>query len=214
MPRINTPFIALFTGFVRNNKSYGYLKTPESSDVFIHYSIFKNAGIPREQQIKGLKVEVISVEQTDKGLRAKKVRLIEEIASQQEDIEEVLLPLFIPAGMSFVGEVQKIAYKCAEDGTLLAEKKEYKNTIKSLPMMIRQNGLIATIAYLACHEKEPYQRIYTHLLGRICALDPQIVKENRVDFEKLTSVTVRKLTIETTSFLGWLKYYSDGLISD
>lgn len=214
MSKISTPFIALFKGFVRDKESYGYLETQASSDVFIHYSVFRKAGITREQQVKGLKVEVMAVEETEKGLRAKEVKLIEEGGCVQEHIEDDLLPLFVPTEISFVGKVQKIAYECAKHGAELDEKKEYKNTIKNLPMMIRHNGLVATITYLACHEKEPYHRIYTHLVGRICAIEPQIVKENRVDFEKLTSVTVRKLTLEAASFLGWLKHYSNGLVSD
>lgn len=211
----NTPFTGVFKGFVDEGECYGFLEIHGKDDLFVHFSVLKNAGIPRSQQIKGLKVDVLIVEQTERGPRAQKVQLNEGSSSAQMRLHNFTLPMFAQTGLSFVGRVQEVAYACAGHGAELKDKKkEYKNTIKSLPMMIRHNGLVSTLTYLDCHEKEPYQRIYTHLAGRLIAIEPEMVKGNSIDFEALPSATVRKLTFEVMTFLGWLKLYSSGLISD
>lgn len=212
----SVPFEGVFQGF-ENNVSYGYLDIEGGRRLFIHYKIFNKADISRSMQIKGLKVMVLKVDKDDRGrFSAGEVEFIDAPATNPETENKIFsFSLNVLTDISFIGKVQNVAYRCAEHGAKLSEKKkEYKNVIKSLPMMIRHNGLISTFAYLDCHEKEPYQRIYTHLAGRLIAIEPEMVKGSSIDFEMLPSVTVKKLTFEVMTFLGWLKLYSSGLISD
>jgi CRISPR-associated protein Cmr5 len=219
MHNIAVPCTAVFKGFARdrqtgNEKPFGFLAIRNSADLFIHASVLGRAGIPREQQIKELDVELLSVVETEKGLKAEKIRMIG-VATSVAPVTVQGFPLPQETGISFTGKAPLVAYACAEKGSHLTEKKkEYKNTVKSLPMMIRLNGLGATLVYLACHEKEPYQRIYAHLAGRLSAIEVELSGDTATKIRDIPSDKLRKLTLESVNFLGWIKRFSCGLIPD
>lgn len=219
MHNIAVPCTAVFNGFVRDRQTgtelpYGFLAIRNSHDLFIHASVLGKAGIPREQQIKDLEVELLSVIETETGLKAETIRMIG-LATSVVPVTVQGFPLPQETGFSFTGEAQKVAYECAKSGSHLTEKKkEYKNTVKSLPMMIRLNGLSATLVYLACHEKEPYQRIYAHLAGRLSAIEVELSGDTATKIRDIPSDKLRMLTLEAVNFLGWIKRFSSGLIPD
>ncbi|NTU73921.1 type III-B CRISPR module-associated protein Cmr5 [Candidatus Roizmanbacteria bacterium] len=219
MHNIPVPCTAVFKGFARdrqtgNEKPFGFLAIRNSDDLFIHASVLGKAGIPQEEQIKELEVELLSVIETEKGLKAEKIRMIG-VATSAAPVTVQGFPLPQETGISFTGEAVKVAYACAENGLYLTgKKKEYKNTVKSLPMMIRLNGLAPTLVYLACHEKEPYQRIYAHLAGRLSAIEQDLTGDTATKIRDIQSDKLRKITLEAVSFLGWIKRFSSGLIPD
>lgn len=113
----------------------------------------------------------------------------------------------------------KYAYKCAEEASKLGENspKEYKSHVKKLPMMIKTNGLGATLAFIKTKSDKAYETLYRHLFAWVKE-DPNRVitwKENE-DFTKqvisLNSDEYRLVTIEIMSFLNWLRRFADGLI--
>lgn len=113
----------------------------------------------------------------------------------------------------------KYAYKCAEEASELGENspKEYKSHVKKLPMMIKTNGLGATLAFIKTKSDKAYKTLYRHLFAWVKE-DPNRVitwKENE-DFTKqvisLNSDEYRLVTIEIMAFLNWLRRFADGLI--
>jgi CRISPR-associated protein Cmr5 len=219
MHNIPVPCTAVFKGFARdrqtgNEKPFGFLAIRNSDDLFIHASVLGRAGIPQEQQIKELEVELLSVVETEKGLKAEKIRMIG-VATSAAPVTVQGFPLPQETGIFFTGKAPKVAYACAKKGSHLTEKKkDYKNTVKSLPMMIRLNGLGATLVYLASHEKEPYQLIYAHLAGRLTSIEDELTGDTATKIRDMQSDKLRKLTLEAVTFLGWVKRFSSGLIPD
>lgn len=219
MHNIPVPCTAVFKGFVRDRQTgrelpYGFLAIKNSHDLFIPASVLGKAGIPREQQIKDLKVELLRVAVTAKGQQAEEIRMIGVAPSSEPETVQGF-PLPQETGISFTGKAPKVAYECAESGFHLTEKKkEYKNTVKSLLMMIRLNGLGATLVYLASHEKEPYQLIYAHLAGRLSAIEVELSGDTATKIRDIPSDKLRMLTLEAVNFLGWIKRFSSGLIPD
>jgi len=219
MHNILLPCNAVFKGFARdkqtgNEQSYGFLAIKNSDDLFIHASVLGKAGILKAQQIKDLAVEVLKISKTERGIKAEKICIIGVPTSAEPAIVQGF-PLPQETGILFIGEPQQVAYDCAVNGSGLTEKKkEYKNTVKSLPMMIRLNGLGPTLVYLACHEKEPYQRIYAHLAGRLSAIDGELTGDTATKIRNLQSDKLRRLTLEAVNFFGLVKRFSSGLIPD
>jgi len=219
MHNITVPCTAVFKGFIRDRQTgtelpYGFIAIRNSDDLFIHESVLGKAGIPREQQIKDLEVELLSVAVTAKGMQAEEIRMIG-VATSTAPVTVQGFPLPQETGIFFTGQAPKVAYVCAVNGSHLTEKKkEYKNTVKSLPMMIRLNGLGATLVYLACHEKEPYQLIYAHLAGRLSAIENELTGDTASKIRDIQSDKLRKITLEAINFLGWIKRFSSGLIPD
>ncbi|HMW06632.1 MAG TPA: type III-B CRISPR module-associated protein Cmr5 [Leptospiraceae bacterium] len=110
------------------------------------------------------------------------------------------------------------AYKCAEKGKGIG--KEYKSNVKKLPMLIKTNGLGASLAFFFSKGKEE-----TKPHGLINKQIHEWLKQNNPDLFSpqseliktivdLDSVKYRFITNEVLSFLNWLKRFSDGLIKE
>jgi len=116
----------------------------------------------------------------------------------------------------------EFAYKCAEDGAELEKKKEYKSYVKKIPMLIKTNGLGATLAFMKS-KGGTYDVIYEDIFRWFCereksncaGLFPILETDDLIrKVISLNSTQYRAITIETLAFMGWLKRFSDGLIKD
>ena len=114
----------------------------------------------------------------------------------------------------------KSAYKCVEDAiTKYGQKskplKEYKSYVRSIPMMIKNNGLSNAFAFVLSKSKD----------GNAYALIDAQMREWFKDKDKITtetsfvqylitleSVEYRRMTVEVFAFFTWLKRFADGLI--
>lgn len=111
------------------------------------------------------------------------------------------------------------AFQCAKSaGTT---NKEYKQWAKKVPMMIKSNGLGATLAFL--NTKGDTQKSLVRDLESWFKADEKCkalisLSDNPYDLVgKITEVEMaayRALTIEALAFFTWLRRFADGLISD
>lgn len=113
------------------------------------------------------------------------------------------------------------AYQCAIEGKSLGGKKatEYKSYTKKIPMMIKTNGLGATLAFVKSKsDKGNAYDIINNQLRNWFLKDPkQVVKLNpQEDFVKqiigLNSFEYRAATMEILAFINWLRRFAEGLI--
>lgn len=101
------------------------------------------------------------------------------------------------------------AYDCAKDALRLGGAyNEYKNHAKSLPMMIRTNGLGATMAYLESKDERYFKELRNNIRGFLKQKEPEL---NEDEYFK-DSYTVKELTKAVLTFVGWLRHFSSGLI--
>lgn len=108
------------------------------------------------------------------------------------------------------------AAKAAAD----AKVKDYKSYTKKVPMLVKSNGLGATLAYMQSKGKA-YETIIKNIEGWLNTDDKfkDIYKnlEGKTLVEKVvncSSQEYRALTIEILAYLNWLKRFADGLIND
>jgi CRISPR-associated protein Cmr5 len=107
------------------------------------------------------------------------------------------------------------AYECAVAAQTLG--KEYKNHAKSLPMMIRTNGLGATMAYLESKDRKDgkhFERLKEDIMKLLRKIEPSLDEENlsSQSLAEKDSQVIKELTKETIHFLGWLSRFASGLI--
>jgi CRISPR-associated protein Cmr5 len=120
--------------------------------------------------------------------------------------------------IDFHGKCEQVAWQCAKRGAS-SGKKDYTNAVKGLQMMIRTNGLGASLAFIGKHKKKSnlkhYRLLCDHLCRRLKALEPLLAGDNGELAEnfrsRLDSSKTRALTLETLVFLGWLSRFSEGL---
>ena len=102
-------------------------------------------------------------------------------------------------------------------------KKEYRSTVMKLPSLILTNGLGQTLAFLKSKGKEndsnPEEKVYKDIQGWLTK--PNVVNWGRVTHEELIerimaidSNKYRFITIESLSFLNWLKKFAAVLPKD
>ena len=100
-------------------------------------------------------------------------------------------------------------------------KKEYRSTVMKLPSLILTNGLGQTLAFLKSKGKEndsnPEEKVYKDIQGWLTK--PNVVNWGRVTHEELIerimaidSNKYRFITIESLSFLNWLKKFADAVL--
>lgn len=110
----------------------------------------------------------------------------------------------------------EFAYRRAEKARDNASiKEDYKSYVKKIPMLIKTNGLGATLAYVKSKAKtgDAYNTIYQDI-------SDWLVKQGLIEKnEELLKVIIqkdspeyRRITIEVLAFLNWLKRFADGLI--
>ena len=223
MPEFQTPFEAVFQGFKfdeRENKpkNFGYLRNEQTNqEIFIHFSVFKEAGIAKNEQVKGLKVRVLEVEQNEKKQwSVKKIEALSksEKPSNKGEVEEEEDDTVQTDDIDYSQRTEVVAYTCAEKAIGIG--KEYKNTAKSLPMMIRANGLGNTLTFLKSKDKDIHlKKLYEHLCGYLSQKNEKLKQRKVCDaILYCDSHETKELTKEAIAFLSWLRRYSEGLIPE
>jgi CRISPR-associated protein Cmr5 len=116
----------------------------------------------------------------------------------------------------------KHAYDRAANASQQGFKKEYKSWAKKVPMLIKSNGLGATLAFLKSNNKKPH---HNAILNDIQSWIEKDVKFSSIYHSlkgddlvarviNCDSLYYRAFTIEILAYLNWLKRFSDGLIND
>lgn len=105
------------------------------------------------------------------------------------------------------------------DNQALADK--YKSYSKNLPMMIKTNGLGATMAFVASKsddkssspEKKAYYQLYQHIQTRLVNSGWLVSGRDMVEYIiSIDSFEYRAITIEVMSYLSWLRRFTEGQI--
>ena len=119
------------------------------------------------------------------------------------------------------------AYQCAEEAkkSLGKKGKEYKSYVKKMPMLIKTNGLGATVAFALSkgskdgrvNSKEGWGLIYNQLTTYLLEVSPNKLFDFKKDELAKTLTTInsfeyRATTIDILAFLSWLRRFADGLI--
>lgn len=113
------------------------------------------------------------------------------------------------------------AFECAKKGAELGKPEEYKSYVKKIPMLIKTNGLGATMAFIFAKSKGKTDNAYGLIYKQT---EDWIVKErklltldgNKKFVEKiceLNSSEYRHITNEVISFFTWLRRFAEGLIT-
>lgn len=124
----------------------------------------------------------------------------------------------------------RYAFKCV-DADLKGKdddfKGKYKSHVKKLPMLIKTNGLGATLAYIRTKAhikaedkpKKPYSLIEEQIADWLVKTkmiesterkdEPKFLVESVINME---SSLYKHTTIEVLAFLNWLRRFVDGLI--
>lgn len=98
------------------------------------------------------------------------------------------------------------------------KQKEYKSYAKKIPMMIKTNGLGATLAFIKSKRKKTYDYIYDNIVEWLIQKDPKKLLELKPNEElmdrviSINSPEYRAVTIEVLAFLSWLRRFAEGLI--
>jgi len=112
----------------------------------------------------------------------------------------------------------KATYKCVEDAiTKYGQKskplKEYKSYVRSIPMMIKNNGLSNAFAFVLSKSKDGNAYTLIDEQMRTWFSDKITTETSFVQYLiKLNSVEYRRMTVEVFAFFTWLKRFADGLI--
>ena len=108
------------------------------------------------------------------------------------------------------------AYRCAEEGSELEKRKEYKAYVKKIPMLIKTNGLGATVAFMKS-KGGTYTIIYDQLTNWFKRDENPFKFEVKVlaeDLCEMSSQQYRAITKETLALFNWLRIFAEGLIED
>ncbi len=102
------------------------------------------------------------------------------------------------------------AYKAASDAGKSNNGKEYKSFAKKLPMLIKNNGLGAALAF-AEHKKLCYKDISDWLKDKECPIDFDQHSLSQW-LPTIDSQEYRAVTMEVMAYLNWLRRFVDTLI--
>jgi len=112
----------------------------------------------------------------------------------------------------------KRAYELAKAG--MSDSSDYKNKVKSFPMMIKTNGLGAAVAF--AKGKKDWKKIYNQLEKYLKENDLYNNYENislegtDLDYflTRIDSSLYRAITNETIALFTWLRRFAEGLSKD
>jgi len=107
----------------------------------------------------------------------------------------------------------KIAYEFAKEGMNDGKNKEYKNKVKSFPMMVKTNGLGAAVAFINGKNDKDWNKIYTQLDGYIKQNELNDLKKDDSLVSYLTqidSTLYRAITVEVMALFTWLRRFAEG----
>jgi CRISPR-associated protein Cmr5 len=111
----------------------------------------------------------------------------------------------------------KHAFDAASEAAKRDDKDDYKSYTKKVPMLIKTNGLGATVAFMQSKGKA-YKTILENLeswLKEDVKFSALYGKIGGSLIDKIISCETneyRALTTESLAYLGWLKRFADGLI--
>jgi CRISPR-associated protein Cmr5 len=118
------------------------------------------------------------------------------------------------------------AFQCAQDiaATQGKKSKEYKSYAKKLPMLIKTNGLGASLAFVLSKSKNKEGEL-TAWGDLYSDIDRWLRQEHKIyllgespkndlseSIIELNSPEYRALTVEILAFLNWLRRFAEGLI--
>jgi CRISPR-associated protein Cmr5 len=114
----------------------------------------------------------------------------------------------------------KHAFDAASEAVKRADKSDYKSYTKKVPMLIKTNGLGATVAFMNSKGKA-YKSILDNLESWFNT-DPKFSTIYRglggdglvQKIMNCETTNYRALTTEAMAYLGWLKRFADGLIKE
>ncbi|MBN2835290.1 MAG: type III-B CRISPR module-associated protein Cmr5 [Candidatus Delongbacteria bacterium] len=112
------------------------------------------------------------------------------------------------------------AFEMAKAG--MADNKDYKNRVKSFPMMIKTNGLGAAVAFAKGKKdwKMVYNQIEEYLMQNSLYNNFQNVSLNSPNtpldsyLTQIDSSLYRAITVEVMALFTWLRRFAEGLSKD
>lgn len=109
----------------------------------------------------------------------------------------------------------KFAYGCAEEGSKLNKSSEYRAYAKNIPMMIKTNGLGATLAFIKAKGKDgnAYEKLYNQISTWLKD-EKKLINNNDLvkEIVEKPSSEYRFITIEVLALMSWIRRFADGLI--
>ena len=111
------------------------------------------------------------------------------------------------------GRAQK-AYEFAEQG--MEQTSDYKNKVKSFPMMIKTNGLGAAIAF--AKGKSGWKTVYTQIESYLKkddlfnSFENITLQDTPLDsyLTQIDSTLYRAITVEVMALFTWLRRFAEG----
>lgn len=111
------------------------------------------------------------------------------------------------------------AYQCALKGSRCAKPKEYKSYVKKAPMMIKTNGLGATLAFILSKSSEgnTWSLVYQQIDEWLKRNENTYLLSNKTGdlagiIIQLESGQYRAVTNEVLALFNWLRRFAEGLI--
>lgn len=103
------------------------------------------------------------------------------------------------------------------------QKKKYRAYVKNVPMMIKTNGLGATVAFIFSKQQKEKEKAYQWIYQQITEwlekeqthlIDLSNKKELMEEVVKLKSPAYRVVTVEVLALFTWLRRFAEGLIKE
>ena len=109
------------------------------------------------------------------------------------------------------------AYQKALEGQQkgVEDSKKYKSYVRKMPMMIKTNGLGATLAFYFSKDvmhKFVYEQIYEWLVSHQQLLTSKDSTAFVKEVVELNSQEYRMVTTEVMALLNWMRRFAEGLI--
>lgn len=117
------------------------------------------------------------------------------------------------------------AYNCVVKANTIEKKKEYKSYVKKIPMMIKTNGLGATIAFIYSKKDNDiskvgyaYELIYNDIYNWLSKKsDKKYIEKDKELIEEIVkkdSFEYRAITNEILALFNWLRRFAEGMIDE
>lgn len=114
----------------------------------------------------------------------------------------------------------KHAFEAATEAAKKSDKNDYKSYSKKVPMLIKTNGLGATLAFMKSKGKA-YKTILDNLESwfkespKLSSIYRTIPGDDLVaKLVECETANYRALTTESLAYLNWLRRFAEGLIKD
>lgn len=116
------------------------------------------------------------------------------------------------------------AYEFAEQGAIMDKKKDYKSYVKKMPMLIKTNGLGASLSFAFAkgskngipQPDKAWGKLYIQLEQWLKTDSKKLIEfeDNRLTQKLMStdSATYRAVTVEILALLNWQRRFVDALI--